>query len=114
MIVLSQCVGERIVKIRQELTKLMNYLMYYFLQHRVHRPPVVLLQYVVRSRPVSLIPKTLFCLNIIVTRAAGVWRDVLWLVEEYAEKHEQLHIITGPVFDYNSDGHADSLADIRR
>jgi len=44
----------------------------------------------------------------------GVWRDVLWLMEEYAEKHEKLHIVAGPVFDYDSDGHADSLADIRR
>ena len=45
---------------------------------------------------------------------AGVWRDALWLMEEYAEKHGQIHVITGPIFDYNSDGLADSLSDIQR
>ena len=34
------------------------------------------------------------------------------LVEEYAEKFGSVKVLTGPVFDYNSDGHADSMQEI--
>ena len=45
---------------------------------------------------------------------SGVWKDALWLMEEYVEKYGQIHVVAGPVFDYNSDGLADSLSDIHR
>ena len=33
-------------------------------------------------------------------------------MEEYAEKYGTVAVVTGPVFDYNSDGHLDTLGDI--
>jgi len=45
---------------------------------------------------------------------SGVWRDALWLMEEYAEKYGPIQVIAGPVYDYNSDGLADSFSDIQR
>jgi len=35
-------------------------------------------------------------------------------MEEYAQKYGAIHVISGPIFDYNSDGLADSLTDIQR
>jgi len=45
---------------------------------------------------------------------AGVWRDALWLMEEYAEKYGLVNVVAGPIFDYNSDGLADSFSEVTR
>jgi len=35
-------------------------------------------------------------------------------MEEYAEKYGQIHVVAGPIFDYNHDGLVDSISDITR
>ena len=42
----------------------------------------------------------------------GIWQDLLYVVEEYAEKYGSIQVLTGPIFDYNSDGLADNILDI--
>lgn len=34
-------------------------------------------------------------------------------MEEYAEKYGTVYVTTGPIFDYNSDGLADDISDIK-
>ena len=42
----------------------------------------------------------------------GAWNKFLNLVREYVTKYAEVHVVVGPAFDYNSDGHADSLDQI--
>ncbi len=36
------------------------------------------------------------------------------LVEEYAEKYDQVQVLSGPIFDYNVDGQRDSISEITK
>ena len=39
----------------------------------------------------------------------GIWRETMVLLEDYSEKYGTIHVTLGPVFDYDADGHRDSL-----
>ena len=44
--------------------------------------------------------------------STGIWQELLFLLEEYAEKYESVHVMLGPVFDYDADGNMDQVKDI--
>ena len=52
-------------------------------------------------------------MNTVLTKyISGIWQELLFVVEEYAEKYGRVNVVVGPIFDYNADGHADKLNDI--
>ena len=44
----------------------------------------------------------------------GIWKSAMELLAEYVEKYGHVHVMLGPIFDNNSDGHYDSISDITR
>ena len=52
-------------------------------------------------------------MNTVLTKyISGIWQELLFVVEEYAEKYGRVNVVVGPIFDYNADGHADKLDEI--
>ena len=39
---------------------------------------------------------------------AGVWAYTWRVVKEYAQKYKHIHVTSGPVYDHNTDGLADT------
>lgn len=44
---------------------------------------------------------------------AGMWKEMLHVLEEYSAKYGPLQVLLGPVFDYNADGLNDSVSELR-
>ena len=48
------------------------------------------------------------------TLLQGIWQELLFVVEEYAEKYGAVNVVAGPIFDYNADGFADPADDVEK
>ena len=42
----------------------------------------------------------------------GIWREAMILLEDYSEKYGELHVLAGPLFDYDYDGLRDNLEEL--
>jgi hypothetical protein len=45
---------------------------------------------------------------------SGVWQSLLNMLGKWQAKHGPLNVISGPVYDYDYDGHYDDLTKIKR
>ena len=42
----------------------------------------------------------------------GIWRNLILLIQKWVQSAGTIHVISGPVFDYDADGIADKIENI--